>query len=72
LRFAIRIGPAKALAQMLRLLYKLKVIDFDTLDRLIDRIQVMVWYGEHEDLESKDLAEHSLGPMDEEVLNQEL
>jgi len=57
---------------MLRLLYKLKVIDFDTLDRLIDRIQVMVWYGEHEDLESKDLAEHSLEPMDEEVLNQEL
>ena len=57
---------------MLRLLYKFKVIDFDTLDRSIDRIQVMVWYGEHEDLESKDLAVHSLGQTDEEVLNQEL
>lgn len=68
----MKITPAKAFAQMLRLLYKFKVIDFDTLDRSIDRIQVMVWYGEHEDLESKDLAVHSLGPTDEEVLNQEL
>jgi hypothetical protein len=38
----MKIDKAKSLANLYRILYKFKVIDFNTLDKTIDHIQVLV------------------------------
>jgi hypothetical protein len=42
----MKIGPAVDMANLLRILYKLKTLDFVSVDRAIDEIQV--WVFEHE------------------------
>lgn len=37
---------AQAMAEALRALYKMRVISYDELDRLVDKIQVMLWKHE--------------------------
>lgn len=42
----MKIGPAVDMANLLRILYKAKILDYDSVDKAIDEIQV--WVFEHE------------------------
>lgn len=42
----MEIGPATEMANLLRILYKAKMLDFKSIDKAIDEIQV--WVFEHE------------------------
>ena len=49
----MKIGPATEMANLLRILYRLKVLDFNSIDKAIDEIQVWVFEHELNPLKSK-------------------
>jgi len=68
----MKIGPAVDMANLLRILYKLKTLDFVSVDRAIDEIQVWVFEHELDPLKStlKDSFLPWHDPVDESILNQ--
>jgi hypothetical protein len=60
----MNILPATALADLIRLLCRTNIIDYDKADFLINKIQIWVFETEMQDRESKlkDFSEQTLDP----------